>query len=124
LINQSEELRRIFAQEELILDVAEAIWAEMEKRNWTKRQLAEQLARSPAHVTQLLNGGRNMTLRTLSDISYALGIKIQFRFCEDNGFDHNWSSSEQVYLTHGTRQLYNPITSANEDWQELGGIAR
>lgn len=121
-INKSDETKRVFAQEELILDIAEAIWAEMEKRNWSKKQLAEALDRTPAYVTQLLNGGRNMTLRTLADVAHALKLKTQFRFCNENNFDHNWSSNGQVYLTKSLRSTHAPIT-ANENWQTLDGVA-
>ena len=43
----------------------------------TKADLAKALGQSKAHVTQLLNGGRNMTLRTLSDIAYTMGLRAQ-----------------------------------------------
>ena len=40
--------------------------------------LAEAMGRSNAYITQILNGSRNMTLRTLSDIAFALDVEPRF----------------------------------------------
>ena len=63
-------------QEATILEVTEEIWRVMANTKTTKADLARTLKCSKAHVTMLLNGGRNMTLRTLSDIAQALGYTI------------------------------------------------
>src|SRR6266480_1905685 len=80
-VNASPERTRIYAQESLIVDVAEEIWAALAEAKMTKADLAARLGKSKAFVTQVLNGSRNMTLRTLADISSALGRKacIQLR---------------------------------------------
>ena len=72
-VEESPESKRAFAQEELILDTAEQIWDLMKTKNIRKARLAETLGRSAAYVTQLLNGSRNMTLRSLADVAMALG---------------------------------------------------
>lgn len=72
--------KRQFAQEQLIVMVAEQIWSAMEDANISKAELADVLGASKSHITQLLSGSRNMTLRSLADIATALGRKIEFQF--------------------------------------------
>lgn len=81
-LDESKENQRLFAQEGLILEVTEAIWLALEKRRKSKADLARSLETSKAHVTQLLGGGRNMTLRTLADIAYNLNFEPHFQLRE------------------------------------------
>lgn len=66
---------QIYAQEKLLVDVTEEILYEMAQQNVSKAMLAKKLKRSKSFVTRLLNGEHNMTLRTLSDVCFALGLK-------------------------------------------------
>ncbi len=75
-VSQQADGGRVFAQEQLIAAVAEQIWEQMDKQQKTKTQLATTLGKSKAYLTQVLNGSRNMTLRTLSDIAFALGVRV------------------------------------------------
>ncbi len=68
-----QEARKL-AEETYILSVTEEIWKIMERNQMSKADMARSLKCSKAHVTQLLNGGRNMTLRTLSNICTVLGV--------------------------------------------------
>ena len=72
----STENRRLLRTEELILEVTEALIAAMAQQKLTKSQLAARLGKSPAFVTQILNGGRNLTLRTLAEVADALRAEI------------------------------------------------
>ena len=63
------------AQEKLILDVTESVFEVLEAQGKSKADLAKAMGRSNAYITQLLNGSRNMTLRTLSDIGFALHVQ-------------------------------------------------
>lgn len=67
---------RVFAQERLIVAVTECIWEQLEEQQKTKADVAKTLGKSKAYLTQVLNGTRNMTLRTLSDIAFALGVRV------------------------------------------------
>lgn len=82
-LQESEENRKVYAQEGLILEATEGVWEALERRAWNKKQLAAALGTSRAYVTQLLNGSRNMTLRTLSDIALSLGMRVSIRFCDE-----------------------------------------
>ena len=73
---KDEEFRRLFAQEDLILEVTETICELLENEKISRKELAERLGKSKGFVSQLLNGGRNLTLRTVADILRVLGYKV------------------------------------------------
>jgi len=66
---------RTYAREDLIYNVTEDLLVQMEQLSVTKLELARRLGKSRSYVTQMLSGGRNMTLGSLSDVCFALGIK-------------------------------------------------
>lgn len=67
--------RKIFEREALALEVSELIHQMMKLEGVSKADLAKKIGSSKSHVSQLLNGSRNMTVHTLSDLAYALGRK-------------------------------------------------
>ena len=75
-LNRSEEGKKLLQQERAILEVTELICKLMEEQRVTKAQLARELKTSKAHITQILNGTRNMTLRTVSDLLYHLNRSL------------------------------------------------
>ncbi len=70
------EFRKLLAQEELILEVTEVLCGLLEQEKISRKELAERLGKSKGFVSQLLNGGRNLTLRTVADILHVLGYKV------------------------------------------------
>lgn len=73
--------RRLLGQEELILEVTEVLSQALEKEGITKKDLAERLGKTQGFVSQILAGGRNLTLRTIADVADALECRIRIR-CE------------------------------------------
>lgn len=73
------EYARGLAQETLILDVTEDLLGEMIGLGINRVQLAEKLGKPKSQISQLFSGSRNMTLRTLSDICWALGLAPKVR---------------------------------------------
>ncbi len=73
---KDEEFRRLFAQEDLIMEVTETLCELLEKEGVSRKELADRLGKSKGFISQLLNGGRNLTLRTVGDILHVLGYKI------------------------------------------------
>jgi len=116
-VETSDETKRLFAKEALILEVTEAIWELMEKHGRSKAELAKALGTSKSNITQLLDGRRNMTLGTLSDLAFALGLCVKVRFC-DKSEAAQWSHAEGV-VTRGARATFEPIQEANENWFDL-----
>ena len=71
--------KRLLRQEEFILEVAIAICEAMEREGVTKAELARRLGKTKGFVSQILAGGRNLTLRTVADVTDALGHKINIQ---------------------------------------------
>jgi len=78
---QSEE-ERLIALEELVLNVTEDILVAMEDKGVTKQKLAKKLGKSKSYISQVLGGARNMTLKTLSDMCFALEITPKISLCD------------------------------------------
>jgi len=70
------EFRKLLAQEELILEVTEVLCGLLEQEKVSRKELADRLGKTKGFVSQLLNGGRNLTLRTVADILHVLGYKV------------------------------------------------
>jgi ribosome-binding protein aMBF1 (putative translation factor) len=75
-LGEDRELAKLTGQEELILNVTELVLEKMEQKGVSKSQLADMLDTNKSHITQLLRGSRNMTLRTVSDIFFELDCKL------------------------------------------------
>jgi hypothetical protein len=73
------ESMRLFQQERIILEVTEKICDVLEQKNMNRVQLASALSKSKGYISQLLDGSANMTLRTMSDVFLALGLKACVR---------------------------------------------
>jgi transcriptional regulator with XRE-family HTH domain len=70
------EFRKLLAQEELILEVTETICELLQNEKVSRKGLADRLGKSKGFISQLLNGDRNLTLRTVADILHVLGYKV------------------------------------------------
>lgn len=68
----NREYAIILEEERLILDATEAICRVMDEQGVSRVELARRIGASKGHVSQLLDGGRNMTLRTLARLASAL----------------------------------------------------
>lgn len=73
---EDPEFARLMAQEELILEVTETLCELLENEKISRKELADRLGKTKGFVSQLLNGGRNLTLRTVADILHVLGYKV------------------------------------------------
>jgi len=123
----SDANARLLAQEILITEATEALWAALEQAGVSKSELAERLGTTKGYVSQVFSGSRNMTIRTLSDICFALKVKPTFRIereAVDDVTDGGWNAVEDVPVAvvgvH-RRHLYlvrengSPVAC---DWQE------
>jgi hypothetical protein len=90
---ESPDNMRLFQQERAITDVTELICRVMKEEGYTRTMLAAKLGKSKGYVTQLLDGERNKTIRTVADVLAMLGR--EFYSCErpihgtgqnDNGY--------------------------------------
>jgi len=74
---EDPEFRRIYAIEGLVADAPELVARLMAEARVNKAELARRLSKSRAYITQLLGGRVNMTVRTLAEVSYALGAEVK-----------------------------------------------
>lgn len=72
---RGEAYERLVRQEEFILEVTERLTEALLEKGVTKAELARRMARTPGFVSQVLGGGRNLTLRTISDVAAALSLR-------------------------------------------------
>ncbi|WP_160142011.1 helix-turn-helix domain-containing protein [Nitrincola tapanii] len=97
---------RAYAREELIYNVTEDLLVQMEDLSVSKVELARRLGKSRAYISQMLKGSRNMTLASLSDICFALGLEPRIELhSEASSVDHikpvhsfattNWKTDEK-----------------------------
>jgi transcriptional regulator with XRE-family HTH domain len=86
---KNPQFKRVMSQEELIMEVTETLCEILEKDNISRKELATLLGKSKGFVSQLLNGGRNLTLRTLADVLHVLGYKISLK-----PYKESWQSQE------------------------------
>jgi transcriptional regulator with XRE-family HTH domain len=63
-------------REELIVEVTEALARTLRTSGLTQSELAGRLGKSKGFVSQILGGGRNLTIGTLADVAGALGCKV------------------------------------------------
>jgi transcriptional regulator with XRE-family HTH domain len=75
--------QRMVRQEELILDVTNKLTEALEEAGVTKSELAKRIERSPGLISQVFGGGRNLTLRTISDIAAALSLRPTLQLSPD-----------------------------------------
>jgi transcriptional regulator with XRE-family HTH domain len=73
----------VMASERLIFNTTEDILLAMQDSGMNQSDLAKKMGKSAAFVSQVLDGTRNMTLKTLSDISFALGVEIKLTLLKD-----------------------------------------
>lgn len=122
-VRQSPERERLYAEEKLIVDVAEEIWAAMERAGRSKAEVAEALDKSKAYVSQVLNGSRNMTLRTLADISHVLHCKAVINLQDVKAVEQWQSVGEATCVQLRKSVLLSGVMNAgNHDvWQNFEG---
>lgn len=106
--------RRLLREEELILDVTEALSEMLEEEGVTQAMLAQRLGKTKGFVSQILAGGRNLTLRTIADIADALGYRIHIVFSKETKGKQKATTDARMdlppvdppllHMSHGTPQ--------------------
>jgi transcriptional regulator with XRE-family HTH domain len=117
LDEQTADYRKAYRQEGFILDVTEQLWEAMDKAGQSKADLAKRLDCSKAHISNVLSGNRNMTLRTLSDIADALGCEVTVKIAPKAGAYHRLEGARVAYT--GASLAVAPVQAANESWHRI-----
>ncbi len=74
---ESPEFRKLYAIEGLVTEAGEFIARLLQEKGVTKAELARRLGKSRAYITQMLSGSANLTVRTLAEVAYALGVEVK-----------------------------------------------
>jgi len=131
---RSDSGRRLLQQEDLIMQVLEELSRALETKNISKTWLAQRLGKTKGFVSQILSGGRNLTLRTVADVCWATGYTPKFELgresrnlaaltsVQNRVCDVNWGAHQGMEVNEkkkDTRSSDAPL-AAN---QELGVAA-
>jgi transcriptional regulator with XRE-family HTH domain len=68
---------RLLQREELIIEVTESLARALIQSGMKRSELAAKLGVSKGFVSQVLGGGRNLTLRTIADVADALDCTVR-----------------------------------------------
>ncbi len=80
--NENGNRARDLGRGSYLFRVTEDILVAMEDLGVSKSELAKKLGISKSRISQLLRGSSNMTIGTLSDIAYELGLSLDKTFKE------------------------------------------
>lgn len=121
---------RAFAREDLVYQITETLLMAMEDKDVSKVELARRLNKSKSHVSRLLDGSRNMTLASLSDMCFAIGITPEVKIPVDLPEKRKEASWSQASLKHElkTKQTSyksegNIISVPSATWQSSKRVA-
>ena len=73
---EEAERRPEYWEEGAILDFTEALHVAMDEQGMTRAELARRLGTSQAYITRVLSGNANFTLKTMSKLAFALGMRL------------------------------------------------
>jgi transcriptional regulator with XRE-family HTH domain len=117
--------KKLFVRDDFIFNVTEDILCIMEEKNISKTKLAILLGKNKSYITQVLSGSRNMTLGSLSDICFALGVTPELVLPVGENPDYveieehkEWINSN-TYLRKQEAKTSNVINIHNrKEWKE------
>lgn len=73
---RTAEARRLYEHERLMTWVTEELSKAIDDSGMTRSEVAAALGSSKSHVTQVLRGTRNLTLKSIAEIAWATGFRI------------------------------------------------
>jgi transcriptional regulator with XRE-family HTH domain len=76
-VSQSPERMKHFQAVRLEMEITETICELMDQQGMSRAKLATLIGTSAPYVTKLLSGSTNMTLKTISDVFFALGRSVR-----------------------------------------------
>jgi ribosome-binding protein aMBF1 (putative translation factor) len=74
---EDPEFRRLLEREEIIEDFLNHVDEEMKKQGVSRSELARRMDCKPANITQIMRRTRNLTVATMVDIAFFLGLKLK-----------------------------------------------
>ena len=71
---EDPEFRRLLEREEIIEDFLNHVDEEMAKQGISRAELARRMDCKPSNITQIMRRTRNLTVATMVDIAFFLGL--------------------------------------------------
>ncbi len=65
----------------------------MDRKGWTRKQLADEIGTSASYLTQLFRGDRLLNLKTVAKIEAALGIEFEVNATAPKGVENRSGAS-------------------------------
>ena len=116
---EDPEFAKLMAQEDLIMEVTETLCELLEKEKISRKELADRMGKSKGFISQLLNGGRNLTLRTVADILHVLGYKVSLTPCKETSKKQESNVIEfrtrQTLTKKKFAQIWVPLEVSRDD---------
>jgi len=118
--HRGKAYERLLRQERLILEVTEALAGALDDSGVTRAELARRLGRTPGFVTQVLGGGRNLTLRTIADIAAALSLQPSFELSYERNSELQWTYENWRWTPRTPRvaEADCPASSPSDAWRQ------
>lgn len=108
----SPAMRFALRRERLVLKVTQALWEALAASGLNQAALARKLGKSESFVSQVLAGGRNLTLRTVADVATALDCDVEVSLAQEAAsgpvlqFPALWRSRPEFQVQ--TRESFEP----------------
>lgn len=111
-----------YETQKLMLEISEQIIARMAGLDINRSALAETLGKDRSQVTRLLNGNPNVTLKTLVEISSALGTRWEIRLAERTS--KRTSANERYFELEWLVQPPAAYSTSEKSWASLEDTLR
>jgi len=109
---KQSDRERDLARGAFLFRVTEDILVAMEDCGVTKAELAQRLGKSKARISQLLSGDTNMTIGTLADIAFALGLTPDKTFREYSDQRHRIADQKAAVPTRSRSRISKGMTGS------------
>lgn len=81
---EDRNLKKLYLEERLFLEVTNIISELMEEQGLRRTDLAERVDCTKGYITNLLDGTKNMTLKTISNVLFELGHVLSVKAVQVN----------------------------------------
>jgi transcriptional regulator with XRE-family HTH domain len=120
-LTREPRFRQIIKQEDLILDVTEALSQALDESGMTQSDLARKLGRSRGFVSQLF-AGRNLTLRTIADVALALGQRPSLKLYPEyatSQYENHWEEALRWSRKQSKKIVLHPSSFSQGEKEQL-----
>jgi transcriptional regulator with XRE-family HTH domain len=115
---ENENFERIMTQEDFIMEVTENFCKVLNEEHISRSRLAILMRKTKGFISQVLNGGRNLTLRSLADLAFALGYTVSISFVKKGHKVKTDSSSFVLDWNNHRKKVSASFVNEADDYAE------